>query len=484
MDGILDWIYGALDWTWSNKVSVAGWTIAIVAFVLIPFRRAPAQARGWLLIFFALPWLALVVYAIAGRPSLPGVRKKRLRTLPRLYEAINALTGIGAPRFAPDLSSDNRSVARLAQGLWHFGPVTGNRIEALGNYDAAFDRIVADIAAAQHHVHLEFYIFANDGAGKRIMQALEEAQARGVHCRVLIDALGSFRSVYAIKRRLRPQGIEVHEILPFRRRLTSSRVDLRNHRKIVVIDGRIGYTGSQNLWDPSLGSARRNRDLLVRLSGPITVQLQSVFVADWFMETDEELVDADLFPAPIEQAGVAAQIIASGPDYPDGGVDLVFAQAMHNAAEEIVITSPYFIPNTAIISSIKAAILGGVRVSLITARKSDHLIAGLAQRSYYSELLALGMEIHLYGPEFLHAKHMRVDHEVVLLGSSNMDVRSFELNAEIDLICYDAQFAKTLHELETSYLAQSHQLSLGEWTKRPLIAKVLENSARLMSELI
>lgn len=478
------WIDGWLGWIWANKVVLLGWTIALVAFVLIPFRRPPAEARSWLLVFFALPWLALVIYAIVGRPTLPTERTRRLRALPRLFEKIAAHAGTDNVRFEPELSTDNLSVARLARGLGQFDPVNGNRIEAISDYEEAFDRIIEDIATAKSHVHLEFYIFANDRAGKRIMSALEESQSRGVRCRVLIDALGSMGSNGAIKRRLRPQGIEVHDILPFRRRWGGSRVDLRNHRKIAVIDGRIGYTGSQNLWDPSIQSSRPNRDILVRLSGPIVVQLQAVFVADWFLETLEELMNEELFPPPSEANGMAAQIIASGPDYPKGGVDLIFAQAMHNAADEIVITSPYFIPNEAIISAIKAAIFGGVRVSLITSRKSDHLIAGLAQRSYYRELLEFGMTIYLCGPEFLHAKHFRVDREITIIGSSNMDVRSFELNAEVDLICYDASFAGTLREIETDYRKRSEELVLNEWVKRPLIAKVLENSARLMSELI
>ena len=484
MADLLDWVIPFTAWIWTNKFAVLGWAIALVAFVLVPFRRPPAEARGWLLVFFALPWLAVLAYAIVGRPTPSAKRLERMRKLPLLYEGIAARSNVTEVQFGPALSSDNMAVARLAQGLGHFPPVTGNRIEPLPDYRRTFDRLIEDIDAARHHVHLEFYIFANDEMGKRIMSALEAAQARGVRCRVLIDSLGSFPSVGRIKRRLRAAGVEVHDVLPMRRRWRSSRVDLRNHRKIAVIDGLIGYTGSQNIWDPSIRAARGNRDLLVRISGPIVRQLQAVFAADWVLETLEELVEDALFPPPHGGGDMTAQIIASGPDYPEGGVDLIFAQAIYNAADKVVITSPYFIPNEALISAIKAALLGGVEVSLITPRKSDHLIAGLAQRSYYTELLAAGMQIHLYGPEFLHAKHFRVDKEVCVLGSSNMDVRSFELNAEVDLICYEARFAETVQDLEADYLKQAVPLTIEQWRKRPLIAKVLENSARLLSELI
>ena len=303
-------------------------------------------------------------------------------------------------------------------------------------------------------------------------------------CRLLIDALGSYGSVAAIKRRLQGAGVEVHDILPLRRRLTSSRVDLRNHRKIVVVDGRIGYTGSQNVWEPSDHGRAANRELTVRVTGPIVVQLQAIFVCDWYLETLEDLADTSLFPPMEASPGLAAQIIATGPDNPVGGMDLIVTQAMHNAAEEIVIVTPYFVPNDSLLTAIRGAVLRGVRVSLITAANSDQFLAGLAQRSYYEELLSVGAQIHLFGPEFLHAKHCRVDHEVAILGSSNMDVRSFELNAEIDLLCYDRELTGKLEHLEKGYLERSTSLSREKWESRSLTQKVLENAARMMSDLI
>ena len=262
-------------------------------------------------------------------------------------------------------------------------------------------------------------------------------------------------------------------------------MDLRNHRKIVVVDGRVGYTGSQNIWAPEDHGRQANRELAVRVTGPLVVQLQAIFVCDWYLETLEQLVEEAMFP-PLEpgEAGLAAQMIATGPDNPVGGMDLIVAQAMHNASEEIVIVTPYFVPNDSLLTAIRGAVLRGVRVRLITAAKCDQYLAGLAQRSYYEEILSLGAEIHLFGPEFLHAKHSRVDHEVSILGSSNMDMRSFELNAEIDLLCYDHAFAEDLQQVENRYLEQSTPVSFAEWKHRPLMHKVLENTARMLSELI
>nr|WP_255548033.1 cardiolipin synthase [Erythrobacter ani] len=471
-----------LSWVWTNKVSIAGWTIAIIAFVLVPFRRTPAEARSWLLIFFALPWFAAVAYWLIGRPYFAKGRLERIGRLPDLAMRIPAQ--IGNTEAVPALSSDNRAVARLAQGVGLFPTVAGNCVEMLSDYHEAYDRIIADIDSAKSHVHIEFYIFANDAVGDRILAAIERANERGVQCRVLIDALGSYRWIRAIKRRLKRCGAEVHDILPLRRRLRSSRLDLRNHRKIVIVDGRIGYTGSQNVWDPTLHSGRANRDILLRICGPAVLQLQAVFASDWYLETLEELVDGDYFPRLTQDFEHPAQIVPTGPENPETGMDLIFTQAMYNAAEQIVITTPYFIPNGALISAIKAAVLGGVKVRLITPARSDHRLVGLAQKSYYSELLAAGVEIYLFAPDFLHAKHLRVDQEVAVVGTSNMDVRSFELNAEIDFISYDADFARDVQQLEESHLAFCKRLTFGEWNRRSLWTKVLENSARLMSDLI
>lgn len=360
----------------------------------------------------------------------------------------------------------------------------GNNISMLYQYEPAYNALIADIDAARHHVHLEFYIFRDDRIGSLIVEALERATKRGVVCRVLVDALGSYGSLRKLKRRLRSVGVEAHDILPLRRRLRSSRVDLRNHRKIAVIDGTVGYTGSQNIWDPTEHSRRVNKDLLLRIEGPAVSQLQAIFALDWYLETFEELISADLFPQPPNSEGGSTQIVATGPENAEVGVDLIFAQAMYNAAEEIVITTPYFIPNDAMISAIKAAALSGVRVCLITPERSDHRLVGLAQQSYYSELMAAGLEIYLHSPEFLHAKHFRVDHEVSIVGTSNMDVRSFELNAEIDLISFDAGFAEELRQIEHQLLESCNRLDLETWTQRSLPSKVAQNTARLMADLI
>ena len=475
---------GTFAWIWDHLFAIIGWIIAMIAFVVVPFRRPPAEARNWLLIFFALPWVALLIYWLIGRPQYAKQRQERVADLPRILDRITRQSGLDKAEISPRLCEDNHSLANLAHGLGQFPAVDGNRIAPLGDYHATFDRIVEDIDRARHHVHVEFYIFKNDRAGDRVLAALERASTRGVTCRLLIDALGSYGSVASIKRRLEPAGIEVHDILPLRRRLSSSRVDLRNHRKIVVVDARVGYTGSQNMWAPAEHGRNANRELMVRVTGPIVAQLQAIFVCDWYLETLEDLDDAAMFPPCETGPGLGAQMIATGPDNPVGGLDLIITQAMYNASEDIVIVTPYFVPTDALLTAIRGAVLRGVTVRLITGAKCDQRLPGLAQRSYYQELLSIGVQIYLYAPEFLHAKHCRVDYEVSILGSSNMDFRSFELNAEIDLLCYDAALAKDLELVEKRYLEQSTRVCADDWKNRPLRKKVLENTARMMSELI
>mgnify|MGYP001975380153 CR=1 FL=1 len=471
-----------LSWLWANKFMIAGWGIALAAFVVVPFRRSPAEARGWLLIFFALPWVALVIYSLIGRPYLAADRRARIAELPKLLDRI--LPRIQEFGAAPELESDNRAVARLARGIGGFAATSGNRIEMHDVYDEAILAMVADIDRARHHVHVEFYIFKDDRIGNMVIAALERAGERGVRCRVLVDALGSYGALARLKDRLNRAGIEFHAILPLRRRLRSSRLDLRNHRKILIVDGEIGYTGSQNVWDPTEHSRRPNTDLLLRIRGPVVAQLQTVFAMDWYLETLEELTGEEYYPRPQVADGDAAQIVVTGPEKPGVGLDLIVSQAIHNAADDIVITTPYFVPNDAVISSIKTATIGGVRVRLITSETSDQLLVGLAQRSYYAELLSAGVEIHLHRPQFLHAKHFRVDTEVAIVGTSNMDVRSFELNAEIDLISYDSGFVEQVRALEERHLADSRQLTLEDWSQRSPWSKLLENTARLMADLI
>ena len=477
MNGILAFV--SAEW-----FTVVSWIIRLGAFVIVPFRRSAAEARTWLLIFFIAPIPALVIYLMIGRPEHSGKRKALFAKLPDIL--LRTIERAGLNTDFPDAKLPDNSMpsANLAEALGNLPPLPGNAIKLLPDYNSAVDTMVDDIDAAKHHVHLEFYIFANDRTGKRVMDALKRASGRGVTCRVLIDAMGSMTSARAVERRLKKAGIEVHRILPLWRRWHSSRIDLRNHRKIAVIDGHIGFTGSQNLINARVTKKLSHKELMVRVTGPAASELQSVFLGDWYLETETEIEDEELFSYREQKSDIVAQILPSGPDYQTGGVDLFFAKIIHDAREEVVIITPYFIPTDALIAAIRTAAVRGVNVRLVVSKKSDSLLVKLAQRSYYEILLEAGVDICLYQADFLHAKHMRIDNDLCVIGSSNMDLRSFELNAEVSLICYGEEAAAKLKAAEDDYSSDCKSIDAKLWAKRPLSVKLVENMARLLSDLL
>lgn len=470
---------------WAIAYLVVEWTIRIVMVFVVPFRRSPDAARSWLLLIFFLPLPALAVYLVIGRPTYPRWRRERFARLPEVLVA--ASKEIAHSHFCrrPDLPGSLAGPALLIETLGQFPALSGNNVELLSNYEDVIDRMVVDIDHAERTVHLLFYIFADDRTGLRVIEALERAVLRGVTCRVLIDAIGSRQWRHQVTRLLTRAGVDVQFALKvgiFRRR--SARADLRNHRKVAVIDSRIGYIGSQNITNALSASNIANEELVARVVGPITTELQAVFVADWFMETEEELAVSALFPHHHPDAGAVAQVLPSGPDYPNAGIGNVIAALVHGASKRVVITTPYFVPDEPLLQALKTAVLRGVEVRLLVSRLTDHILVKLAQQSYYSELLQAGVQVHLYEEVFLHAKHMTFDDEISLLGSSNVDIRSFVLNAEVSLIVFDKGVTEQLRREQVRCFDNTATLTLDGWEKRPMIHKIGENLARLASPLL
>jgi cardiolipin synthase len=332
---------------------------------------------------------------------------------------------------------------------------------------------------------LLFYIFADDQATAPVIEALGRAVKRGVRCRVLADAIGSRSGLRALRPRLTALGVEVHEMLPVRLLpWRKARLDLRNHRKIAVIDGRVGYTGSQNLVTGNYTQGITYEDLMVRVTGPVVLELQYVFAADWFLETSEVLDSETEFPSPEITGDVPAQALPSGPDFPTQNNQRLFVALIHGSRKQVVLTTPYFIPDEPLLQAMQTAALRGVDVHLVVSEKADQLIVGLAQKSYYEELLEAGVQIHLYRTNFLHAKHLSVDDSVALIGTSNLDIRSFALNAEVMLMICDAGVTARLVAEQLRYFENSRLLSLSTWQGRSFGSQLAENLARLLSPLL
>jgi cardiolipin synthase len=460
------------------------WATRLAMVVVVPFRRTPAAAKGWLLLIFFEPVVGLLLYLLIGRARLPRQRRDQLARLPTAMAKVVERLANHPNVFHPDVGPALSPAVTLAENLGGMPILGGNAVELLVDYDATIARLAADIDRAKNHVHLLFYIFADDNATAPVIEAVGRAAARGVRCRVLADAIGSLAGLRTLRPKLAAAGVALHALLPIRLvPWRKTRLDLRNHRKIAVIDGRVGYTGSQNLVAADFKGGSYE-DLMTRVTGPVVLDLQYVFAADWFLETDEVLDGEAEFPSPEIAGAVPAQALASGPDFPTQNNQRLIVALVHGARRRVVLTTPYFIPDEPLLQAMQTAALRGVEVHLVVSEKSDHRVVALAQASYYEDLLEAGVRVHLYRKNFLHAKHLSVDDAVALIGTSNLDIRSFALNAEVVLMIYDHGVTARLAAEQDRYLADSRLLSLSEWRQRPFGGKVAENLARLVSPLL
>ena len=470
---------------WTSVLFLSEWTIRLAMLVVVPFRRTPAAAKGWLLLTFFEPWVGLVVYLLIGRASLPRGRRRQVAKLPQVMAPVRARLANHPNVFHPEVGEALAPVVTLAENLGQMPILGGNEVELLVDYDGTIARLVADIDRAEHHVHLLFYIFVDDAATAPIIEALGRAAKRHVRCRVLADSIGSRVALRTLAPKLTALGVAVHGMLPFRflpGKMT--RPDLRNHRKIAVIDGRVGYTGSQNLVGAVYKEGITYEELMVRLTGPIVLELQFVFAADWFLETGDVLGGEEEFPGPPIAGGVPAQALPSGPDFPTQNNQRLIVALIHAARKRVVLTTPYFIPDEPLFQALETVQLRGVEVHLVVSEKEDQFFVALAQQSYYEQMLEAGVQIHLYHKNFLHAKHLSIDDSVAVIGTSNLDIRSFVLNAELMLMVYDRALVARLAAEQERTFANCRLLTLETWQARSFGRKFAQNLARLLSPLL
>ncbi len=470
---------------WSFLYLSSEWAIRVAMLLYVPQRRSASASRTWLLFIFLLPWPGLALYALVGRIRLPALRRNLQLQASRQIEKAQAQIG-DRITLEPDLPASLQIIPQQARKLGAFEPFAGNALEFLRDYEGSIDRLIEDIDSAKQHVHLLTYIYLTDRTGGKVTEALKRAAKRGVDCRVLLDAVGSRVALERLGPELRAAGAEVRSMLPvglFRR--NGARFDLRNHRKVVVIDGHIGYIGSQNIADPTFVKNYPNEELVARVTGPIVSQLQAVFLADHYLETEAALDRAELFPDLEPTGNSVAQLVPSGPGYgQENGRDLIISM-LYEARRRVVVVTPYFVPDEPFLQAMCAAgQRENVEVHLVVSKHANQLITQFAQRSYYDDLLEAGIEIHLYRPHFLHAKLLTIDDDVALVGSTNMDIRSFALNAEINLLIYDREVVEYLKTIQQDYFANSEQLTLADWCKRSAFAKIAENTARLMDSFL
>lgn len=468
--------------------------LAIRAFsiIYVPINRKPQTATAWLLAIFLIPYIGFIVFLVIGSTKLPRSRREK-QTEINAY-ILEQTEGIERVRRDHPWPLWLESITRLNRELGAMPLVGGNSAELYPDYDESIAEMAKSIDDSRRFVHVEFYIATLDDTTRPFFEALARAQARGVTVRLLLDHWASrgypgYKDTLAFMDRA---GIEWHLMLPLLPLQGKfQRPDLRNHRKIVVIDGSVAFTGSQNLIDKSydlkshIARGMVYKDLFARFEGPVVAGLNALFVTDWYSETDELLLrESD----PVQRAdrgdALDCQVVPSGPGF-DGENNLrLFNALLYSAQEKVSITSPYFVPDDSMLYAITTTAQRGVEVELFVGEMGDHAMTWHAQRSYYEGLLKAGVKIWLYrSPTILHAKHFTIDDEVAVIGSSNMDMRSFSLNLEVSVMVRGRRFVNALREVQDAYKEHSSELSLDAWETRPRRSKVLDNVARLTAAL-
>lgn len=472
---------------------LAHWVLVTAFSIRVIMRRRPVGVSlSWLSLIFLLPFIGVLLYLLIGEVRLA---EKRARTTSKVLQPFTKWLCTLKPRhpeIIEALGPVSRSLLNQAFHMTGFPALTGNRIELLPGASEIFHRLVEDIRASKSCCNLQFYIFDPQGQVSTVIDALAEAAARGVKCRLLVDSIGSSDFLKsAHPKELRRRGIDVAESLHanFFQALFW-RQDVRNHRKIVTIDERIAYTGSLNIADPAFFKADAGVghwvDAMIRIEGPAVEPLEGVFLGDWQIEHDDQkIVEEYGLQTDIPNCGQQiVQTIPSGPDQDHKVIHAVLVSSIYSAVNELVVTTPYFVPAETMMDALCSAALRGVNVTLIVPKKNDSRMVYYASRSNYDDLLEAGVHIAEFDGGLLHTKSVAIDGETCLFGSVNLDQRSFWINFEVTQLIFDREFTAQIRQLQDSYLTDCDFIDPLLWKKRPFHYRLLDNTVRLMSPLL
>lgn len=461
--------------------------VGLIVFILLRRRKRPTSTLAWVVVILVVPILGSLLYLLLGEVRLG---RRRLAHHHEIAKRIRRSAAPVRPRGTnPTVTEIHRSTAGAAESAGGMPPKGGNRLELLHDSARVIEALVRDIDAATDHCHLLYYIYLDDGSGQQVAEALLRARQRGVACRVLVDDVGSRAFLKSpLAERLRRAGVRVVGALPANLfRVALSRLDLRNHRKLAVFDGRIGYTGSQNIADRAFAPKPRFApwvDATIRIVGPAVRDLQELFIADWYLDTGEGLERLLQDSPPYESDGVTVQVIPSGPDIDPAGMQQMTLATMFLAKEELILTTPYFVPGEAELAALCSIARSGVATLLVVPLRNDSPLVGAASRSHYPTLLEAGVQIYEYRPGLLHAKTMTIDRSLGMVTTANFDRRSFELNFEVTTLIYDSDFASQLRFLQRSYVAESQVVDETVWRVQPWPKRLGQNVAGLFSPLL
>ena len=466
-----------------------------IAIRVIMMRPAPGVAFAWLFLVETVPFVGAIIYLLFGERRISGTRAHRLAALRSDYDALvdavarEGLSDVDWSRHPPSA----QAMDRLGRNTVGFPTVHGSKLSLISDTAEVLAAIAHDVDSASTSVLMEFYIWNEGGQADEVLEAVIRAALRGVRCRLLIDALGArpwWRG--SQPKRLREAGVELRAALPVGIfRTFVGRNDLRVHRKIVVIDGEFAWTGSMNLVDPRFFKQDANVgewiDAMVRVEGAAVAPLAATMISDWQLESGE---DMDYL---IQTAGLSlvaakgtadVQVVPSGPHETDDCLLQMLIGLINAARQEIVLTTPYFVPDESLLRALRGAAGRGVDVVLIVPEVVDSFLAHHAARSYYQDLLERGVTIQLFRGGLLHTKSISVDGAMAMFGTVNFDMRSLWLNYEVALFVYDPEFATKLRALQSTYLDDCRDLSSDEWAQRTFLQRFLQNSTRLMSPLL
>jgi len=496
----LHWSYSLL----STVILLADLFIRIGLSLRVIMRKRPyGVSLAWLIVILLVPFLGGFFYLLFGENRIPERRIERAKASFNHYQHwLKTLKNRDSASWTT-LSKKLSSLHHQAETLVGIPAMKGNELFLITKPDDIINSIVDAIAHSTSTCHLQFYIWEEGGSVDNIISALIKAAERGVTCRLLLDSIGSrdflkSNTVATMKK----AGIKIQESLPAGiLKALFSRIDIRNHRKIVVIDGVIAYTGSQNMVDPDVfkkdAGVGNWIDLMVKINGPVVESLAGTFISDWFLETNigqfrsESLLQdfetvrsiGDIHPCP--ETGVSAvQLVPSGPGFSPEAIHSLLLTTIYASRNELIMTTPYFIPDEPLLAALKAAAWRGVDVKIIVPKNNDSLLVQYASRARYEELAEAGVKIYLFDGGLLHSKTITVDRDFSLFGSVNLDMRSFWLNFEATLFIYCPEFTKELRTIQEGYLSQSEELDTTAFTNRKWAEKFKENVVLLIAPLL
>lgn len=470
---------------WCTYLLLGLYTLTIVGVILVIIseNRNPLKSMPWLIVLALAPVVGLVCYFFFGQ-NLSKRRSLSRRTRKQLNAYATAAAQIGHPEVPEYL----RPLERLLADSGHAVPLYGSQLTIYSTGGAKFDALLEAIERAEHHIHLQYYIIDNDEVGRRVRDALIRRAREGIEVRVLYDDVGSRAVRKGFFDEMEQAGIEVCEFLHVQFPRFTSKVNYRNHRKVVIIDGRVALFGGMNIADRYCEGTRQLgpwRDNHFRVEGGGVAGLQFAFLNDWYATTRQRLTAAEkYYTATPLRANNVMQVLTGGPLGRWRTLQQAVALAVARAKERIRIQTPYYLPSETLNNALQTAALAGIEVELMLPARSDSKVVDLAVHSYLDDMVRAGVKVLFYTAGFLHAKTVLIDDELTIIGSANLDFRSFEHNFELNGFLYDRDFTARMHRLYDEDAVRCHCLTAAEWFRRPRLRRMAESVMRLFSPLL